>query len=337
MEKQSTLDLFAEQGKFVKGKHLVTIFHNEQNLYTVLRIRVEETNHEYEDKEAVITGYFPKIHEHETYIFFGDFKDHPKFGMQFITKHFRKDIPQTKQGVAAYLSSEMFKGIGKKTAENIVETLGENAISKILNQPSLLDSVPKLPPDKAKMLYDTLMEHQGLEQVMVALNQYGFGPQLSMRMYQTYKDDTLDIIQKNPYKLVEDIEGIGFGRADELGYQLGITGNHPERIKAACLYSLENESMQAGHVYVHVEDLLVQVKNLLEENKRDQIEFTDISTEIVKLEEEGKIIGEEKRVYLPSLYFAERGLVTSINKILEQTEYNEQFPESEFLLGIRKP
>lgn len=334
MDKQSSLDLFAEQGKFVKGKHLVTIFHNEQNLYSVLRIRVEETNHEYEDKEAVITGYFPKIHEHETYIFFGEFKDHPKFGMQFQTKHFRKDIPQTKQGVAAYLSSEMFKGIGKKTAENIVETLGENAISKILNQPSLLDSVPKLPPDKAKMLYDTLMEHQGLEQVMVALNQYGFGPQLSMRMYQTYKDETLDIIQKNPYKLVEDIEGIGFGRADELGYQLGISGNHPDRIKAACLYSLENESMQTGHVYVHVEDLLIQVKNLLEENKRDQIEFTDISTEILKLEEEGKLVGEEKRVYLPSLYFAEKGLVTSIKKILEQTEYKDQFPESEFLLAL---
>ncbi|MFS0775856.1 ATP-dependent RecD-like DNA helicase [Neobacillus sp. 3P2-tot-E-2] len=334
MDKQSSLDLFAEQGKFVKGKHLVTIFHNEQNLYTVLRIRVEETNHEYEDKEAVITGYFPKIHEHETYIFFGDFKDHPKFGMQFQTKHFRKDIPQTKQGVAAYLSSEMFKGIGKKTAENIVETLGENAISKILNQPSLLDSVPKLPPDKAKMLYDTLMEHQGLEQVMVALNQYGFGPQLSMRMYQTYKDETLDIIQKNPYKLVEDIEGIGFGRADELGYQLGISGNHPDRIKAACLYSMENESMQTGHVYVHAEDLLIQVKNLLEENKRDQIEFTDISTEIVKLEEEGKLVGEEKRVYLPSLYFAEKGLVTNIKKILEQTQYKDQFPESEFLLAL---
>lgn len=334
MDKQSSLDLFAEQGKFVKGKHLVTIFHNEQNLYTVLRIRVEETNHEYDDKEAVITGYFPKIHEQETYIFFGDFKDHPKFGLQFHTEHFRKDIPQTKQGVAAYLSSEMFKGIGKKTAENIVETLGENAISKILNQPSLLDSVPKLPPDKAKMLYDTLMEHQGLEQVMVALNQYGFGPQLSMRMYQTYKDETLDIIQKNPYKLVEDIEGIGFGRADELGYQLGISGNHPDRIKAACLYSLENESMQTGHVYVHVEDLLIQVKNLLEENKRDQIEFTDISTEILKLEEEGKLIGEEKRVYLPTLYYSEKGLVTSIKKILDQTEYNEQFPESEFLLAL---
>ncbi|WP_223591235.1 SF1B family DNA helicase RecD2 [Neobacillus bataviensis] len=334
MEKQDSLDLFAEQGKFVKGRPIVTIFHNEQNLYTVLRIRVDETNHPYDDKEAVITGYFPKIHEQETYIFYGEFKDHPKFGLQFQTNHFRKDMPQSKQGVIAYLSGEMFKGIGKKTAENIVETLGENAISKILNQPSLLDSVPKLPPDKAKLLYDTLMEHQGLEQVMVALNQYGFGPQLSMRIYQVYKEETLNTIQKNPYQLVEDIEGIGFGRADELGYQLGISGSHPDRIKAACLYILENESMQTGHVFMQAEDLLERVRALLEENKRDQIDYINISNEIIKLEEEGKIIGEEKRVYLPSLFFAEKGLVTSINRILKQTEYKEQFPESEFLLAL---
>ncbi|MED4228105.1 ATP-dependent RecD-like DNA helicase [Neobacillus cucumis] len=334
MEMQDTLDLFAEQGKFVKGRPIVTIFHNEQNLYTVLRIRVDETNDQYDDKEAVITGYFPKIHEQETYIFFGEFKEHPKFGLQFHTKHFRKDMPQTKQGVIAYLSGEMFKGIGKKTAENIVETLGENAISKILNQPSLLDSIPKLPPEKAKTLYDTLMEHQGLEQVMVALNQYGFGPQISMRIYQAYKEETLSTIQKNPYQLVEDIEGIGFGRADELGYQLGISGSHPDRIKAACLYTLENESMQTGHVFIHAEDLLEQVKSLLEENQRDQIEYIHISNELIKLQEEGKIIGEEKRIYLPSLFFAEKGLVTSINRILKQTEYSEQFPESEFLLAL---
>lgn len=334
MEVQDSLDLFSKKEKFVKGRHLVTIFHNESNLYTVLRIRIEETNEQYEDKEAVITGYFPKIHEQESYIFYGAFKEHPRFGMQFHATHFRKDMPQTKQGVAAYLSSEMFKGIGKKTAENIVETLGENAISKILNQPSLLDTVPKLPPEKAKLLYDTLMEHQGLEQVMVALNQYGFGPQLSMKIYQAYKEETLNVIRKNPYQLVEDVEGIGFGRADELGYQLGISGNHPDRIKAGCLYTLENESIQNGHVYILTQDLLEKVKQLLEENKRDQIEFMDISNEVIKLQEEGKLVVEEKRVYLPSLNFAEKGLVTHIKRILSQTEYEDQFPESEFLLAL---
>nr|WP_221452323.1 ATP-dependent RecD-like DNA helicase [Bacillus benzoevorans] len=318
----------------MKGQPLVTIFHNEQNLYTVLRIRLEETNEDYHDKEAVITGYFPKIHEHENYMFFGELKDHPKFGLQFHATHFRKDIPQTKQGVISYLSSELFKGIGKKTAEKIVETLGENAISKILNQPSLLDTVPRLAPDKAKELYDTLMEHQGLEQAMIILNQYGFGPQLSMKIYQAYKETTIDVIQTNPYKLVEDVEGIGFARADELGFQLGISGNHPDRIKAGCLYILERECMQTGHVYVQAENLLLSVQKLLEENQRDQIGFADINKQLLALEEEGKMIVEESRFYLPFLYYSEKGLVTSIKKLLEQTEYEQQFPESEFLLAL---
>lgn len=334
MDKQDSLDLFSEQGKFMKGKHLVTIFHNEQNLYTVLRIRVEETNEQYEDKEAVITGYFPRIHEQETYVFFGEVKEHPKFGVQFHATHFRKDLPQSKQGIISYLSSDMFKGIGKKTAEKIVDTLGEKAITRIIENPSVLDQIPKLAPEKAKELYDTLMEHQGLEQIMVALNEYGFGPQLSMKIYQVYKEQAIDVIQENPYKLVEDIEGIGFGRADELGSQLGLTGNHPDRIKAACLYTLENSSLQGGHVFMDAQELLVNVKKLLEDNQKVEIEFTDISKEIIKLGEEGKLIAEEQRIYLPSLYYSEKGLVSNIKRILEQTDYEDQFPESEFLLAL---
>lgn len=334
MSQQDALDLFSEEKKFMKGRHLVTIFHNESNLYSVVRIRLDETNLEYDEQEAVVTGYFPKIHEQETYIFYGTMKDHPRFGMQFHVEHFRKDMPQSKEGIVAYLSSDLFKGIGKRTAESIVDTLGENAISKILANPSLLDTVPKLSSEKAKSFYDTLIEHQGLEQVMIGLNQYGFGPQLSMKIYQMYQHDTLSMLQKNPYQLVEDIEGIGFGRADELGFQLGISGGHPDRIKAACLYTLDAQCLQDGHVYMEAEDLLEAVKSMLEENKRDEIEFTAISAEIVKLEDEGKIKVEERRIYPPSLYFSEKGIVTNIKRILAQTEYEDQFPESEFLLAL---
>ena len=97
MEQQPSLNLFSnDEEKFIKGTHLVTIFHNEQNLYSVVRIRVEDTNETLADKEAVITGFFPKIHEEETYIFYGNLQEHPKFGLQFSVKHFKKDIPQTK-------------------------------------------------------------------------------------------------------------------------------------------------------------------------------------------------------------------------------------------------
>ncbi|PAD26108.1 ATP-dependent RecD-like DNA helicase [Niallia circulans] len=334
MNEQNSLDLFENEKKYVKGRHLVTIFHNEQNLYSVIRIRVDETNHDYDDKEAVITGYLPKMNEEETYTYFGDFKEHPRFGLQLQATSFRKEMPQTKQGVIAYLSSNLFKGIGEKTAENIVDTLGEEAISKIMNQPSILETVPKLASDKAKILYDTLMKNQGLEQAMVSLNQYGFGPQLSMKIYQVYKENTLEIVQTNPYKLVEDIEGIGFGKADDLGSQIGITGNHPDRLKAGCLYILELSSNQEGHVYLHAEFLLEKVKALLEENQKEEIEFSQIADQVIQLEEEGKIIVEDKKIYLPSLFFSEKGLVRNIKRVMEQSEYKDQFPESEFLLAL---
>ncbi|MDX8359468.1 ATP-dependent RecD-like DNA helicase [Cytobacillus sp. IB215316] len=334
MEQQGVLDLYNEEQKYMKGTHLVTIFHNEANLYSVVRIRLQETNEQYTEKEAVVTGYFPRIHEDETYIFFGKLKEHPKFGMQFHVDSFRKDLPQTKQGIIQYLSSDLFQGVGKKTASNIVDALGEAAISTILQNPSALEKVPKLSKDKAQQIVDTLKEHQGLEQIMIALSQYGFGPQLSMKIYQVYKDETLQIIQNNPYQLVEDVEGVGFSRADELGYMLGISGNNPHRIKAGCLYMLDQQSIQEGHTYQYLHQLIRDVKELLEENKRDSMDEEDISRIITHLSEEDKIIVEEDKVYSPSLFFSEKGLVTNIGRILSQTEYEDQFPDSEFLLSL---
>lgn len=333
-KQQSSLDLFEENEKFIKGSHLVTIFHNESNMYSVVRIRVTETNVAYDEKEAVVTGYFPRIHEDETYIFFGQMKEHPRFGLQFHVEHFRKDIPQTRHGIVQYLSSDLFSGIGRKTAEKIADALGENAISKILENPSVLDSIPKLAGDKAKSLYDTLMEHQGLEQVMIALSQFGFGPQLSMKIYQAYKDQTIETLQKNPYQLVETVEGIGFARADELGNHFGISGNHPDRIRAGCLYMLEQHSMQEGHCYVFEEQLTEAVVRLLNEKQHGLVAESDISREIMQLTEEGKLKAEEGKVYLPSLYFSEQGVVTNIKKVMEQMQYADQFPESEFLLAL---
>ncbi|TXC90046.1 ATP-dependent RecD-like DNA helicase [Metabacillus litoralis] len=331
---QESADLFAENEKFVKGLVKVVIFHNEQNLYSVLKVRIHETSENIEDKEITVTGYFPLLHEDDTYTFFGSFTNHPKFGLQFQTEHFRKEIPQTKEGIVQYLSSDLFKGIGKKTAEAIVDKLGESAISKILQNPSILDEIPKVNKEKAKQLVEALVSHQGLEQVMISLNQVGFGPQLAMKIYQTYQDQTLAIIQENPYQLVQDIEGIGFVRADELGQQIGISAKSSERIKAACHYIIEHLCLQDGHVYIKVDQLIIKTKELLDHSKKGLIHEEEIANEIISLGEEGKMIVEEDRAYLPSLYFAEQGLVKNIKRVLDQQEYEELFPESEFLLSL---
>ena len=141
-------------------------------------------------------------------------------------------------------------GIGQKRAEQIVEALGERAISRIVDDRSVLKLVPKLPDEIADKLYQQLMDQQGVEQVLLTLSKYGFGVELSMKVYQEYKTQALDVIRTNPYQLIEDVEGIGFRRADLLGAEIGVTGNHPDRIKAGCLFLLQELCLQEGHMFL---------------------------------------------------------------------------------------
>ncbi|HET7522293.1 MAG TPA: ATP-dependent RecD-like DNA helicase [Bacillales bacterium] len=336
MGQQSSLPLFQDERKYIKGVPVHTIFHNKENYYTVVRIRVQETNESVETKEMVVKGYFPKLHMHEPYLFFGSFQEHPKYGLQYDVAQFRKDLPQTKQGMIQYLSGDLFEGIGKKTAQNIVEALGEHAITKILEDRGVLETVPRLSEEKADLLYETLMEHQGLEQIMIALSDYGFGPQLSMKIYQAYEQETLEVVRSNPYQLVQDVEGVGFRRADELGKSLGLSGNHPERVRAGCLYWLEEKALSEGHVYMPVEHLLPEVQHLLagENGEEETVEEGDINRQLAEMDEEGKVVMEEERVYLPSLYYAEKGVVAQTKRIVEQPDFDPGFSEAEFLKAL---
>ncbi|MBM7701417.1 ATP-dependent RecD-like DNA helicase [Metabacillus iocasae] len=331
---ENTMSPLEDNRNYIKGTAIVTVFHNEENLYNVTRIRVKETNIALDEKEAVVTGYFPRLHEDEVYTFYGYLKDHPKFGLQFQVEQFKKELPQSKQGVIQYLSSDLFEGIGKKTAENIVEALGENAILKIMQDPSSLKKVKRLSEEKATSLVNQLREHQGLEEIMIKLTDYGFGPQLSMKIFQAYKQDALDIVQNQPYQLVEDIQGIGFARADELGKKLGMASNHPDRLRAGVLYVIEQECNQMGHVYVTIDQLLARTKELLQHHRTDQIDEMDMTREIEGLKQDKKIIIDEERIYFPPLFYSEKGLVKSIQQLLSQTQYEDQFPESEFLLAL---
>ncbi|MGO4887385.1 ATP-dependent RecD-like DNA helicase [Anaerobacillus sp. MEB173] len=326
------METVEENQKYIKGELIHLIFYNDENFYTVAKIKIIDTTETFTEKEVIVVGAMPRLEEHEVYLFFGHFKDHPKFGKQYQVEQFRKDVPQTTQGIIQYLSSDRFQGVGKRTAENIVKALGERAISKILENPDVLEEVPKLSKEKAKHIYDKLVEQQGIEQVLIALSEYGFGLQLSMKIYQVYKEQTLSVIQSNPYKLIEDVEGIGFRKADTLGAALGISGSHPDRINAACLYVLNETAHQEGHIFLETKELITSVVELLNSNSHAIIE-TDIAEQIIILGEEGKILVEEDRTYLPSLYYAEKGLVTNIKRVMDQT-FENGIPESEFLKAL---
>ncbi|WLR44038.1 ATP-dependent RecD-like DNA helicase [Bacillus carboniphilus] len=320
------------QESFLTGEVKSIIFRNQDNLYSVLKIFVEESDQTLDEDIITVTGYFPVLHEDDVYTFHGSFIKHPKFGNQFQANRFQKQQPQTKSGIIRYLSSDLFKGIGPKTAESIVDELGNQAISLILQDPSVLGKIKKLSKQKRIDLVESLKEHQGIEQMMIHLNEFGFGPQLSTKIYQKYRDEAIEIIQTNPYRLVDDIKGIGFARADEIGQYFGLSGNHPDRINAGILFILEQETSQEGHAFLQIDQLGEKARQLL--NHNSNISINEIHNQLSLLEEQKKIMKDDQRVYLPSLYFSEKGLSREIKRLMKQTEYKDLFPESEFLMAL---
>ncbi|WP_338652726.1 MULTISPECIES: ATP-dependent RecD-like DNA helicase [Sporosarcina] len=318
---------------FLIGRPVVTIFHNPDSLFTIAKLKVRETNSGNEDKEIIVKGSFPQLNPEDDYKFTGKLVNHPTYGAQFDVHTFAKEMPATETGLVHYLSGDLFPGIGMKTAQTIVKKLGKDAIKKILDDPSVLGTIPKLADDKKETLISVLEQNMGLERTIIQLNEWGFGPQIAMRIYQKYREESVSLLSENPYRLIEEIEGVGFQRADELGKNLGITGNHPSRIKAAILHSMNQAVQSAGHVYVEAEAILPDVKRLLEMSQRIDIPFADISQAIIVLVEEGKLSAEERRLYIPSLYFSEIGIAAKLERIMEN-DTADQFPVSEIRKAV---
>ncbi|MET3196217.1 ATP-dependent RecD-like DNA helicase [Bacillus sp. OAE603] len=330
MQAQNEMELFVDETPYIKGNVTTVIFYNAENFYTVAKVKVVDTNLSNCEQEITITGNIPRMNEDESYTFKGILKDHPRYGKQFQISSFAKELPSTKKGVIQYLSSDLFKGIGKRTAEKIVEHLGEGAINKILDNPDSLESVPQLPKAKAKDIYDTILSHQGLEKVMSFLSGYGIGTALSIKIYKTYNESTLEVIRTNPFKLIEDVDGIGFGRADEIGRAIGITGNHPDRIRAGCVYVLEHLSMQDGHVYITQDQFIDETRLLLMKQDPELVEAVDISREMNRLVADGKLVLEDDRIYLAALFYAEKGIVKAIQKLLSEAPDIGEMTDSRF-------
>ena len=324
-----------EEMPYFVGTIAAIFFQNPSNFYKVLLVRVTETTADYREKEIVVTGSFGDVQENELYRFYGELVDHPKYGRQLKVERYEQEKPTTANGIVGYLSSEKFPGIGKKTAEKIVELLGEDAIEKIIADPSVLKQISGLTKPKREMIAETIRLNHGMDQVIMGLNRYGFGSQLAFSIYQTYKNEALDIIQENPYQLVEDIEGIGFKRADNLAEQLGIAADSPRRIRAAILHQIFQHAVQTGDTYVPAEMLLSQTIKILETSRPIEIQPDQVATVIIQLVEEGKIQQEGTNLYDNSLFFSEWGIGNSIQRLLSRKK-EIKYPEKEVKKNIRR-
>lgn len=318
-----------EQSKekgYIQGELLYTIFYNEKEHFSIAKIKISETNEKYEEEEIVVKGYFSNLQEGTVYSFYGQIENHTKFGLQYSITSYETVLPESKDGLVTYLSSDLFYGIGKKTAVKIIDHLGEDAIAKILNNPSIVNEVPGLGKSTGELLVTTLQENQGFEHVVVYLTKYGVGLQMAQKIYEKYKEESIDILQEDPYLFVFSIEEFGFKTADRIAMQNGLSLTHPNRIGAGCIYILQ-ESVQDGHVYLPVNDCIVKILQLL---STEQLTEQYVAECLAELSESESVVIQNECVYLPSLYYAEEGFATHLERLLSK-EIDEEFTTADLM------
>lgn len=288
----------------LKGTLKSVVYRNEDNDYQIIKIVTED------DKIETVTGYFPPLSDGVLYQFTGDYVTHQKFGLQFKAQTIQRLQYEDGSGLVAYLSSHLFSGIGPKTAEKIVELLGIDAVNKIIENPRVLKPVG-LSFVRMLKLAQELKKHKLHEVILVTLYSYGLTSKMAMKLIQAYGDQTIETLNENPYQVADDLEGIGFLKADLIAQQMGIDDQDERRVEAAILYTFEHRGFQQGDTYL----LLNQIEMHLSLKLRVEV---DIKPYIDKLLAAGKIKEVDGKYALSVAYFSAKKLADKVRLISSQ-------------------
>lgn len=302
---------------YIRGKYKKAIF-TSGNGYVIGLFKVKETNQEdvkdYLDKTLTFTGYFADLNENDDYIFYGELINHPKYGYQYQVKEYEKIKPQDKEGIIAFLSSDIFPGIGEKMATKIVEVLGNSAIDKILEDESCLNLVPKLSQQKIKGIKSILEKHEESNKIMIYLTDLGFNMQDSLSIYNKYKANTIINIENDIFNLIDDIDNINFAKIDQISKKLGVEENDKRRIKACFVYIMEVLTFKKGDTYL----LYDEIKNNLNKYLKITVDDELLKLYIDELRLERKIVLENNKFYLKKIFDDEQNIVDSISQLVNK-------------------
>ncbi len=282
----------------ITGKLVVQVYRQEYSQFTVAKFRL----YELVEKDITITGYFPALQKDILYRLFGEYKEHPRYGLQFCVERFERVLPSDEESVVSFLCGPLFPGVGKKLAQAIVDQLGADCLQRIRDNADLLSLVKGMSGKKKTAILEGLSANRDLEDSMRFFTTHGLGIRNIMKLDQIYGKDVLDIVRNNPYQLVEDVDGIGFETADKLAKSMEFDLRSNHRRKAA-LYSLILEMcMASGDSYVLKEDLEAPLIRKLQD---DEIDFSYL---LELLMQEKKVVQEQDRIYHSTQYAAENGI-----------------------------
>ncbi len=315
------MDLFKTptEPSFFVGQVQSEIFSSPDSFFKVLVVSVEDANFDWSEGEITVTGSFGDLSDDQTYRFEGQLVEHPRYGQQFQASSYHVNQPTSRTGLVEFLAGKQFPGVGQKTAEKIVDALGTGAIDKISADPHVLDGL-KLRSAVKKSIIDNLQANQGLDQVIIGLNDYGFGSNLISTIVDHYGEDALHIISENPYQLAAEIDGISFKRADQVAAKLGIAGDDSRRIRAAIIQSLDDLTMATGDTYTSAKPLLVSAQRLLNDGRNGQVAAQVIADQIVAMEKQHQISYDDERLYPTALYKAEYQIADHLDRLVKAKE-----------------
>ena len=283
------------------------IFRNEDNGYTVMVLKGTK-----KEEELTCVGSFPAITQGASIEATGVYIHHPVYGKQFQISSFTEKMPEDTYGIERYLGSGAIRGIGAALAARIVRKFGDDTLRIVEEEPERLAEVKGISEKKAREIAAQVSEKAEMRKVMIFLQKYGISLNLGAKIYQKYKESVYTILQENPYRLAEDISGVGFKIADEIAARVGIHADSDYRIRSGMLYTLLQASGE-GHTYLPREQLFTRCARLLgvdesymEKHLMDMV----IDRKLVLKEKSGETI-----VYPAQYYYLELNTARMLNEL----------------------
>ena len=301
--------MFGKEREFVEYLRCVVeriTYQNAENGYTVLKCAVKN----YKDLVTVV-GTMPDTHVGSVLSLEGFWKVDAKYGRQFSVQKFEETLPATVYGIEKYLGSGLIKGIGPKFARRIVEKFGKDTLEVIEENPNALIEVEGIGKVRVERIKTSWQEQKEIKNIMLFLQGHEVSTSHATKIFKAYGSESISIVKENPYRLADDIWGIGFKTADSIAAKMGIEKDRFIRLRSGILYTL-NKLAESGHCYAVREQLMEKAVQLLE------VDAPELEITLDEMIRTGDVIKEEEAIYLPPFYFSETGCAKSMLRLLER-------------------
>lgn len=287
---------------YIKGIYKKTIYNRDNYTVGLIKVKDNDIDDSLNEKIITFTGYFSDINIDDHLKLNGNFTRHNKYGDQFLTDSYEIIIPEEKDGIITFLSSEVFPGIGEAKAQKIYDNFKDKTIDTILNNPEELKKIKGITKKNIDILHNRLVDYQDSIEIIVKLNEFGFNNKDSTSLYNKYKKRVLEIIENNIYDLID--ENFYYKKIDLIALRHKYDFFDKRRIKATIIYVISEVVNDIGDTYLIYSDIYDYLVRAL----RDEVSFSLYEEAMEELVSEGKIIFEDNKYYLTKVYYAEKNI-----------------------------